>query len=115
MSFLDSILGQLGNNPTVDGIAATEGIDVLWVGHFDLTNFLGIPGAFDSPAYLDAIRRVVDAGRRHGKGLGFMPTDAIWAARYRGLGFNMLAAGTDPNVLMAGYRAFLAPLADAAP
>ena len=28
----------------VDAIASTEGIDVLWVGHFDLANFLGIPG-----------------------------------------------------------------------
>ena len=26
MSFLDSILGQLGNNPTVDGIAAKVGL-----------------------------------------------------------------------------------------
>lgn len=99
----------------VDGIAAVEGIDVLWVGHFDLTNFLGIPGAFDSPTYLDAVARVVAAGRRHGKGLGFMATDAGWAARYRALGFNVLAAGTDPGVLMDGYRAILAPLADPAP
>ncbi len=98
----------------VDGIAATAGIDVLWVGHFDLTNFLGIPGAFDHPTYLDAIRRVVEAGRRHGKGLGFMAADAGWAARYRKLGFNVLAAGTDQGALMAGYRAILAPLAEAA-
>lgn len=98
----------------VEEIAATEGIDVLWVGHFDLTNFLGVPGAFDSPAYLDAISRVVAAGRRHGKGLGFMATDAGWASRYRGLGFNVLAAGTDQGVLMNGYRAILAPLAEAA-
>ncbi|MGH7057988.1 MAG: HpcH/HpaI aldolase family protein, partial [Acetobacteraceae bacterium] len=30
----------------VEDIAATPGVDVLWVGHFDLTNFLGIPGQF---------------------------------------------------------------------
>lgn len=99
----------------VEEIAATEGIDVLWVGHFDLTNFLGIPGAFDHPTYLDAVARVVAAGCRHGKGLGFMATDAGWASRYRALGFNVLAAGTDPSVLMNGYRAILAPLADPAP
>lgn len=99
----------------VDEIAAVEGIDVLWVGHFDLTNFLGIPGAFEAPAYLDAIGRVVAAGRRHGKGLGFMATDPEWASRYRGLGFNVLAAGTDPAILLHGYRAILAPLAEAGP
>jgi 2-keto-3-deoxy-L-rhamnonate aldolase RhmA len=27
-----------------DAIAAVDGIDVLWIGYFDLTNSLGIPG-----------------------------------------------------------------------
>ncbi len=98
----------------MDEIAAVEGIDVLWVGHFDLTNFLGIPAQFENPLYLDALQRVVAAGRRHGKGLGFMATDADWAARYRALGFNMIAAGTDQGLLMSGYRTILAPLAEGA-
>ncbi len=33
----------------VEAIAAVAGVDVLWLGHFDLTNFLGIPGQFRSP------------------------------------------------------------------
>ena len=33
----------------VERIAAVDGIDVLWIGHFDLTNSLGIPGQFDHP------------------------------------------------------------------
>lgn len=33
----------------VEEIAAVEGVDVLWVGQFDLSNFLGIPGRFDDP------------------------------------------------------------------
>jgi 2-keto-3-deoxy-L-rhamnonate aldolase RhmA len=98
----------------VDAIAAVDGIDVLWVGHFDLTNFLGIPGQFDNPAYLNAVRRVVAAGRKHGKGLGFMPTDGNWARQYKALGFNMLAAGTDPGILMAGVKAILQSVGETA-
>ena len=90
----------------VDAIAATPGIDVLWVGHFDLTNFLGIPGEFQNPVYLDAVKAVVDAARRHGKGLGFMPSDEAWAKEYKGYGFNMLAVGTDHG-LFAGAVANL--------
>ena len=33
----------------VERIAAVDGIDVLWIGHFDLTNSLGIPAEFDTP------------------------------------------------------------------
>lgn len=91
----------------VEEIAAVDGIDVLWVGHFDLTNFLGIPGQFDNPKYLDAIKRVVEAGRRYKKGLGFMPTDEKWAEDYKRHGFNMLAAGTDHGILMAGFKRIL--------
>ena len=91
----------------VDAIAATEGIDVLWVGHFDLANFLGIPGQFQSPIFLDAVQAVVAAARAHGKGLGFMPADVNWAAEYKGYGFNMLAVGTDHALLAQGVRSVL--------
>lgn len=96
----------------VEDIAAIEGIDVLWVGHFDLTNFLGIPGQFDSPVYLNALKRIVAAGRKHKKGLGFMAADATWARQYKRLGFNMLATGTDHGILMSGVRGILASVED---
>ena len=96
----------------VEEIAAVDGIDVLWVGHFDLTNFLGIPGQFDNPLYTDALKRVVAAGRKHKKGLGFMAADASWAKQYKKLGFNMLATGPDHTLLMAGVKAVLQSVAD---
>ncbi len=47
----------------VEAIAAVAGVDVLWLGHFDLTNFLGIPGQFSHPQYRDAVKRIADAAR----------------------------------------------------
>ncbi len=97
----------------VDEIAATEGIDILWVGHFDLANFLGIPGEFQNPLFLDAVRGVVEAARRAGKGLGFMPANAAWAREYKGYGFNMLAVGTDQGLLAQGVRSVLQTVEEA--
>src|SRR5262249_35804136 len=51
----------------VDEIAAADGIDVLWIGQNDLTNFLGIPGQPDHPKYLSAVQRVLEVARRNGK------------------------------------------------
>ncbi len=56
----------------VDAIAAVDGIDVLWIGHFDLTNSLGIPGQFSHPTYPEAVERVLEACSRHGKVPGIM-------------------------------------------
>lgn len=91
----------------VDEIASVEGIDCLWLGHFDLTNFLGIPGEFDNAVYLAAVKRIVAAGRRNGKALGFMAADVAWARKYKKHGFNMIATGTDQGILMAGIRSVL--------
>ena len=35
----------------IDGIAALDGVDCLWVGHFDLSVSLGIPGDFANPTF----------------------------------------------------------------
>ena len=48
----------------VDEIAAVDGIDVVWMGHFDLTNFMGIPGQFEHPDYLLAVDTIVRAAKR---------------------------------------------------
>ena len=55
----------------VDEIAAVDGVDVVWLGHFDLTNFMGIPGEFTHPKYLAGVASVVEAARaaRQGGGL----------------------------------------------
>lgn len=87
----------------VEAIAAVDGIDVLWVGHFDLSNFMGIPGRFDDPRFLEAMGRVARVARAHGKAAGFMATDAAWVDRVKAMGYTMIAAGTDTGVLQQGY------------
>ncbi len=88
----------------VEAIAATPGIDVLFLGHFDLTNFLGIPGQFSHPDYLDALVRIVAACARHGKTPGFLATDAVWARDYLARGFRMMAFGIDTLLLRDALR-----------
>jgi 2-dehydro-3-deoxyglucarate aldolase/4-hydroxy-2-oxoheptanedioate aldolase len=83
----------------VEKIAAVDGIDVLWVGHFDLSNFMGIPARFDDPRFDAAMRKVAHVARQRGKAAGFMATDAAWIARARDMGFTMIAGGTDTGLL----------------
>jgi 2-dehydro-3-deoxyglucarate aldolase/4-hydroxy-2-oxoheptanedioate aldolase len=82
-----------------EAIAAVEGVDVLWVGHFDLSNFMGIPGQFDHPDFLAAMQHVAQVAKKHGKIAGFMATDKAWIERAKTMGYTMLAAGTDTGLL----------------
>ncbi len=88
----------------VEKIAAVDGIDVLWVGHFDLSNFMGIPAKFNDPRFDAAMRHVAQVARRHGKAAGFMATDAAWIARARDMGYTMIAAGTDTGLLESATK-----------
>lgn len=88
----------------VDAIAAVPGVDVCWIGHFDLTNFAGIPGQFEHPDYLRSVDEVVAACDRHGKAAGFMAVDAHWATDYRRRGFRCMAASHDVRLFKEALR-----------
>ena len=79
----------------VEDIAAVDGIDMLWMGQFDLTNSLGVPGRFDDPAYVRAVDRFVGAARSAGKHLGALALSVDEAKRWIDLGFNCIAYAGD--------------------
>jgi len=54
----------------IDEIAATPGVDVLFIGTSDLSFSLGLRGRQDEPKLQDAIAKIVEAGQRHKKFLG---------------------------------------------
>lgn len=87
----------------VEKIAAVDGIDVLWVGHFDLSNFMGIPGQFDVPQFQAAMARVAEVAHRHGKAAGFLATDKAWVQRVQAMGYTMIAVGTDTGLLQQSF------------
>jgi len=88
----------------LEAIAALPGVDVLWVGHFDLTQSMGIVGQFQHPRFLEALARVPAAARHHGKAAGVQPGSREQAAEWRKLGYNVVSFGSD----IAVYRAALA-------
>jgi 2-keto-3-deoxy-L-rhamnonate aldolase RhmA len=82
-----------------DAIAAVAGVDCLWVGHFDLSSSLGVPGQFESAKFLDAIDRVVRAARNHGKALGRLVPNVETGADYHRRGFSFICYSGDVWVL----------------
>lgn len=78
-----------------DAIAAVDGVDCLWVGHFDLSNSLGIPGQFDHPEFIAATDAVVAAARKHGKSAGrLIPTVSDCVTLYE-YGFDFISYSGD--------------------
>jgi 2-keto-3-deoxy-L-rhamnonate aldolase RhmA len=78
-----------------EAIAGVDGIDVLWIGHFDLSNSLGIPGQFDHPRFKESVQTVLAACKRYGKPAGFMAGGIDDGKALLDQGFRMLAYGGD--------------------
>ena len=85
-------------------IAAVEGIDVLWIGHFDLSNSLGIPGQFEHPKFRAALDSVLAACREFNKVPGFLAGDVPAGRALLDQGFRMLAYGGDLWLYQAALR-----------
>jgi 2-keto-3-deoxy-L-rhamnonate aldolase RhmA len=90
----------------LDDIVSVPGVDVAWMGHYDLTVSMGIPARFDHPRFLAAMDALVEACKRHHVVPGFLvanPEDALhWIRK----GFRMIGLGTDIGVFMNALRSF---------
>lgn len=89
----------------VDAIAAVTGVDGLWVGHFDLSVSLGIPGEFDHPKFTAAIDRIIAAGKKHGKFLGRLVPNVESGIAFHRQGFDLICYSGDVWVLRDGLAA----------
>jgi 2-keto-3-deoxy-L-rhamnonate aldolase RhmA len=98
----------------IDEIAATPGIDVLFIGTSDLSFSLGLRGRQDHPKLDQAIAKIVAAGKKHGKVLGRPALTAAHIKKFQGEGFLFFMACTDLSLMAAGAQELLGPLGKAA-
>jgi 2-keto-3-deoxy-L-rhamnonate aldolase RhmA len=82
-------------------IMAVPGLDLGWLGHFDLTDSMGIVGQFDHPRYHAAEAKLLAAAKAAGKPFGWLAGDGAEARAALGRGFRCLCINTDVALLRA--------------
>ncbi len=91
----------------IDEIAATPGIDVLFIGTSDLSFSLGLRGEQKDARLQEAVAKVLDAGRRRGKCVGRPAWTPEQVKQYIAEGFRLFQAPTDIGLMMAGAKAYI--------
>ena len=88
----------------LDEIAATPGLDGLYVGPSDLSLALGGSQGFDKdePNMLEAYRAIVEACQRYGLTAGIHTASPTFAGRMAELGFRFITLVGDFNFILAG-------------
>jgi 2-keto-3-deoxy-L-rhamnonate aldolase RhmA len=90
----------------LDEIISVPGVDVAWMGHYDLTVSMGIPAQFDHPRFLAAMDELVSVCRRYGVAPGFLPPSPESAVHWIDKGFRLISLGSDIGVFLDGVRKF---------
>ena len=95
---------------SIERIAALPGVDGIFLGPFDLSASMGIPGQFDRPEFKAALERVLRACKAAGKPTMIYTANEQKAKEGFAMGFDSVAYNMDAIVLAQAYRDILARL-----
>ncbi len=94
----------------IDDILSVKGLDAIFIGPYDLSQSLGVPGEIDHPKVTEKIKEVVGKVRRAGLSLGIYVDDAQAAKRWIDLGVQFIALLVDTVIFFQACRSLIAPL-----
>lgn len=92
----------------IETIAAMDGVDGIFIGPFDLSISMGMPGDFENPQFRAALARILSACRAAGKPCLIFAGDGAGAAVRFAQGYDAVAMGLDATLLITGVKAQIA-------
>ncbi len=85
-------------------IMAVPGFDVGWLGHYDLTNDMGITAQFEHPDFVAASERLARVCAAAGKIAGSLDANLDYLEAQRERGYRLLGYNTDVAAMRAVYQ-----------
>jgi len=95
-----------------DEILACPGIDAAFIGPYDLSASMGIPGQLDHPDVLAAEQKILEACRRQNIAPGYhvVPPEAERIQERVDNGYRFIGCSLDTHLIMSGCRSLLGEL-----
>jgi 4-hydroxy-2-oxoheptanedioate aldolase len=91
----------------IEGILGTEGVDGVVIGSNDLSQSLGVPGQTNNPVVIEAIDKILAAGKKKGKPIGGVVRGGETPKQYIEKGYRMPQTSVYGLIIGAGKQ-FLA-------
>ena len=94
----------------LESIVGVKGTDLIFIGPYDLSQSLGLPGQIQAPAVLAKVQEIVTAVRGAGKVVGIYADNVEEARRWRDLGIQFIAISVDVYLFLRACQAMVAAL-----
>ena len=88
----------------IKDIVETPGIDVIFLGPWDLSQSLGVPGKTKDPRVIEVMEKVIAACKERGIVLGTFVREVEDAKRWIDLGIQYMMLSTDAGLLLHSSR-----------
>lgn len=88
----------------LDEILEVEGIDILFIGPYDLSQSLGVPGDITNPKVIEKMEYIVDKSRQKGMTLGTFLDQPDQVDLWRKTGVQYLSYSVDLGIFLESCR-----------
>jgi 4-hydroxy-2-oxoheptanedioate aldolase len=85
-------------------IADVPGVDILFIGPYDLSQALGIPGQIEDPRVLEKMQEIIAVAKRKGKTIGVFADSLTQAQRWIAAGVQYIAYSVDVGLFYNACR-----------
>lgn len=91
----------------VNGILDTEGVDIVFIGPYDLSQSLGVAGQIDHPAVQDGMRNVIEAAQKKNIVVGTFVDTIENANKWRDIGVQYLSYSVDVGIFYEACKSIV--------
>ena len=88
----------------IETIVSMDGVDGIFIGPFDLSISMGIPGQFDNPEFLKAIDKILSSCKKYNKISSVFTGRFDDIDKYYKQGFDIVTYSLDSNILVDGFK-----------
>jgi 2-keto-3-deoxy-L-rhamnonate aldolase RhmA len=87
-----------------DELLSVPGVDIVMIGPADLSISLGVPGQFDHPKLIEAVKSVIECCKRHNVHPGIQCRSLPMAKAMKQLGMRFIGCGSDIGYMLEKAR-----------
>lgn len=97
------IEGMEGIN-NLSEIVKVDGIDVIFLGPYDLSQSCGVPGEVDHPKVVKAMKEAVEVAQKYGKSVGTFTESPEKAKMWKDIGVQYISYAVDVGIVMNAFK-----------
>lgn len=88
----------------IEAIVSMDGVDGIFIGPFDLSISMGIPGQFDNPEFLKAVDKILSTCKKYNKISSVFTGRFDDIDKYYKQGFDIVTYSLDANILVDRFK-----------